>query len=274
MLALATARKHRVGVAVFAAFLVSAYLWAQSARMPMSASLASRSISVSGEAVVYVVPDQAIVRFGIESFDPALQGATDANDASSRRLLKVLRAAEIAERDIQAEHEGVEIKYSSSNQKPPGTIDGYVVRRAYSVTLRDVSRLDELLRVILRSGVNHVDGYELRTTELRKYRDDVRKKAIRAAHEKAQALAGELGCAVGLPTSIGEGYYGWLGTYGYWGYGSWGHWGGSGYNQGQAQNVNYSVAGASGSGDEPSGTPVGQIGVRAQVSVVFELAAK
>jgi uncharacterized protein YggE len=149
------------------------------------------------------------------------------------------------------------------------------VRRAYAVTLRDVSRLDDLLRLILASGANHVDGYELRTTQLRKYRDDVRKKAIRAAREKADALAGELGCTVGLPTSIGEGFYGWLGTYGYWGYGSgsWGRWG-SGYNQGQAQNVSYSVAGASGSGDEPSGTPVGQIGVKAQVSVVFELAAR
>lgn len=270
---LARIRKFRVGLAVSASLLTSAsaYLWAQG-RIPVAASLGNRTISVSGEAVVYVVPDQAIVRFGIESYDPDLRAATDANDASRRRLLKALRSAEIAERDIQADHEGVEIVYPSSSSAPPGAIAGYRVRRAYAVTLRDVSRLDDLLRLVLRSGVNHVDGYELRTTELRKYRDDVRKKAIRAAHEKAAALAGELGCAVGLPNSINEGYYGWLGTYGYWGYGSWGRWGGAG--QAQTQNVNYSVSGGSGSGDEPSGTPVGQIGVKAQVSVVFELAAK
>jgi uncharacterized protein len=149
---------------------------------------------------------------------------------------------------------------------------GYRVRRAYAVTLRDVSRLDGLLRVALRSGVNHLEGYELRTTELRKYRDDVRKKAIRAAREKAESLAGELGCSVGPPNSVGEGYYGWFGAYGYWGGGGWGR--SSNFGPSQTQNVSYSAAGSSGGGDEPSGTPVGQIGVKAQVSVVFEIAPR
>jgi uncharacterized protein YggE len=274
MQALLSVRKHRVVFAVSAALLASAYLWAQSARVPVNGSLSSvsRSISVAGEAVVYVVPDEAIVRFGIETYDPALHAATDANDAARGRLLKALRSAGIEERNIQADHEGVEIIYPSGSSSPPGAIAGYRVRRAYAVTLKTVSRLDELLRLVLTNGVNHVDGYELRTTELRKYRDDVRKKAVRAAREKAQALAGELGCAVGLPTTIGEGYYGWLGTYGYSGYGAWGRWGGG--QGGQTQNVSYSVSGSSGGGDEPTGTPVGQIGVKAQVSVVFEIAAK
>jgi len=268
---LARIRKYRVGLAVFAALLVSAYLWAQSAHVPLS-SLApvSRSISVSGEAVVYVVPDQAIVRFGVETFNAELAAATEANDAARLRLLKALRSAGVAERDIQADHEGVEIIYP--NGGIAHGVAGYQVRRAYAVTLRDVARLDEILRLLLRNGINHVEGYELRTTELRKYRDDVRKKAIRAAQEKAVALAGEVGCAVGLPNSISEGYYGWIGTFGYWGGGAWGRWGGQG--QGQTQNVSYSVSGSSGNGDEPTGTPVGQIGVKAQVSVVFELAVK
>lgn len=263
-------QRHRVALAVSAFILASAYLWAQAGRIPSPASGSNRTISVSGEAVVYVVPDEAIVRFGIETFQPELSAATDANDSARRRLLKALRSDGLAEKDIQGDHEGVEIVYAANETY---RVVGYRVRRGYAVTLRDVSKLDDLLRVVLRSGVNHLDGYELRTTELRKYRDDVRKKAVRAAREKAESLAGELGCSLGAPSSIGEGYYGWFGTYGYWGAGGWGRGGNSGPSQ-MTQNVSYSIPGTSGGGDELSGTPVGQIGVRAQVSVVFEIAPR
>jgi uncharacterized protein YggE len=271
-------RRDRVGLAASALLLVSALVWAQARVIapaaPVSATgSSSRTINVSGEAVVYVVPDEAIIRFGIESADTELAAATDANDAARRRLLKALRAGGLAEKDIQTDHEDVELVYpTGSGTWPPLKIAGYRVRRAYAVTLRDVPRLDEMLRLIVRSGANHVEGYELRTSELRKYRDEVRRKAIRAAREKATALAGELGCSVALPTSIGEGQYGWFGTYGSW-WAPWGQWGNRGYNA-QTQNVSYSVAGTSGSGDEPTATPVGQIGVRAQVSVTFDLASK
>lgn len=223
----------------------------------------NRTIQVSGEAVVYVVPEEATVRFGIETFDPALANATGANDALGAKLLKALRAAGLAERDIQADHADVEIVYP-----PHGIaegIAGYRMRRAFTVTLRDVARLDEILGLVLKNGANHVEGYELRTSQLRKHRDEVRRRAIRAAREKAEALAGELGCAVGPPVSIGEGYYGWFGTRSAWG-------AGGGMANQMTQNASFS-AGAPG-GDEASAAPVGQIGVRAQVAVTFELTVK
>jgi len=55
------------------------------------------------------------------------------------------------------------------------------------------------------AGVTAVRDISLRTSQLRKYRDDVRAKAIRAAREKAVALASELGARVGKPYSITEG---------------------------------------------------------------------
>ena len=51
-----------------------------------------------------------------------------------------------------------------------------------------------------------MQAVRLRTSQLRKYRDEARAKAIRAAKEKAVALAGELGVKIGRPHSISEGY--------------------------------------------------------------------
>lgn len=221
----------------------------------------SRSISVNGEAVIYVVPDQAIVRLGIERFDPALAVASSANAATGVQIVKALRALGLEEKDIQADHEEVEIVYPKDGVA--AGIAGYRVRRLYALTVRNVHRLEEVIGAALKKGANHLEGYELRTNELRKYRDEARKQAITAAREKAEALAGELGCTVGAPRSIGESYYGWFGTRG-----SWGSWGYSASNQ-MSQNVSFSAGGGSGEGNASS--PLGQIGVRAQVGVTFDL---
>ncbi|HEY6931050.1 MAG TPA: SIMPL domain-containing protein, partial [Thermoanaerobaculia bacterium] len=170
----------------------------------------SRTIAVNGEAVIYVVPDEAIVRLGVETFAPSLAEATSSNSATGSRIVKALRALGLSEKNTQADHAEVEIVYPKDGVA--AGIAGYRVRRAYAVTVTDVSRLDGVIEAALKNGANHLEGYELRTTELRKYRDEARKQAVNAAREKAEALAAELGCKLGAPRSIGESYYGWFGT--------------------------------------------------------------
>ena len=248
----------RLPIAAALSMLLAAPAFAQIGRVAASSS---RTISIAGEAVVYVVPDEATIRFGIETYDPLLATATSSSDARGATLLRALRDSGIPERDIQADHADVEIIYPRDRGVESG-IAGYRMRRVYTVTLRKVDRLDEIVRLALRKGANHVEGYELRTSELRKHRDDVRKRAIRAAREKAVALAGELGCRVGDPITIGEGYYGWFGTRASWG-------AGTVYGSPLTQNTSYSAPGPG--GEEAAAAPVGQIGVRAQVQVTFDL---
>ena len=221
-----------------------------------------RSISVSGEALQYVVPDEAVVRLGIETFDASLDAATSANDNSGRRLVRAVRQMGVEEKGIQADHAEVEIVYPKDGVA--AGIAGYRIRRAYAITVKDLKSLDELITAALKSGANHLEGYELQTTDLRRHRDEARRRAIIAAREKAQALARELGCEIGPPRSIGEGYYGWFGTHGSWS--SWGGWRSS--QNTMTQNVSMA---ASDSGEPNALTPLGQIGVRAQVSVTFDL---
>jgi uncharacterized protein YggE len=247
-------------VVLSALFLASGPLNGRPASPSVPADV-SRSINVNGEAVIYVIPDEAIVRLGIETFDPSLAIASAANGAIGIRIVKALRALGLEEKYIQADHAEMEIVYPKDGVA--AGVAGYRVRRAYALTVRDVHRLDEVIGAALKNGANHLEGYELRTTELRKHRDDARKRAITAAREKAEALAGELGCTLGAPRSIGESYYGWFGTRG-----SWGSWGYSASNQ-MTQNVSFSAGGSSGEGS--ASAPLGQIGVRAQVGVTFDL---
>jgi len=84
--------------------------------------------------------------------------------------------------------------------------------------------------------------------------------AIKAAKEKAVDLARELECEVGRPRTIGES------SWGYWGPAS--RWGG---NSWMTQN---SAQQQSSGGEGGETMPLGQIGIKATVSVTFDLAAR
>jgi uncharacterized protein YggE len=128
------------------------------------------------------------------------------------------------------------------------------------VTLRDLSKFEDLVSDMLEVGVNHVHGVDFRTTELRKHRDRARSLAIQAAREKAVMMSGELGQRIGRPHNISEGHAGWWSWYGRW-------WGPS-WRGRMSQNVIQEAAGGAGGGT----LAPGQIAVTANVTVTFELA--
>ena len=222
-----------------------------------SAEPPPRAISTSGEAVVNVVPDEVVVALGVETFSAKLEDAKRANDERAGRLVKTNKAADVEERHVQTDVLTLEIRYRSSH--PSEGIEGYYARRAYSVTLKEPKKLESLLDASLNSGANQILGISYRTTALRKHRDQARQMAIKAAKEKAVALAAELECAVGPPRTISEGYAGYQPYYGRF--------------NAMAQNSMQQVGGGgSVEGEDP--TPFGQIAVTAQVSVTFDLSPK
>jgi uncharacterized protein YggE len=217
-----------------------------------------RSISASGEAVVYVTPDEVIVNLGVETFAPDLAASKARNDSLSQRLVAAIRALGVEQKHIQTADMEVEIRYHASTQ-PTLTIEGFIARRAYAITLTDVTRFEALVDAAIANGANRLMGFEYRTTELRRHRDEARRMAVRAAKEKAELLATELGVAVDRPRSINEGdlgYFGW--TSARWGMtNAW-------LSQNSAQAPQ-----PVGPGGETM--PLGRIGVRATVHVVFDL---
>lgn len=234
------------------------------AALPMLAVPASeaddgRTISTSGEALVQVAPDIVVVGLGVESFRPTPDAAREANEAECARLLAALKGLGVAERDIQTDVLNVELAYRDGGHPSRG-IEGYYFRRAYSVTLQDPRRFEALVTAALGAGANRLMGFEFKTRNLRPHRDEARQLAIRAAREKAQALSAAVGLKLGAARAISEGGYGYSGAYRSW-------WGWGGYGQGQSQNVMTTGE------PEPGGEtlPLGLIGVRATVSVTFEL---
>jgi len=220
-----------------------------------------RVINTTGESTVYVQPDEVVVNVGVETFNKNLSESKAANDEASKRLLKAIRDLGVEDKYIQTDVLQVQIEYPSGGIK--NGIEGYLCRRSYAVTLKDVKKFEPLVSAALEHGANYLMGFEFRSTELRKHRDAARKMAIKAAKEKAVALAGELEMTVGSPRTINEGAIGYWGSQGYWG------WGGRGSYMSQNSFQQAPAPGGGGEGGETM--PLGQIAIRASVSVSFDM---
>jgi len=214
-------------------------------------------ITVNGQAEVRVVPDEVILTLGVETNDMSLATARRRNDEIVAKVLQAASAVGVAPKDVQTEFIQLEPRYRDDYEKR--TFLGYFARKTVAITLRDLDQFEELLTGCFEAGVNYIHGVEFRTSELRKYRDEARAMALKAAQEKASDMSQELGRTAGAALEVTENYSGWWS-----GYSSW--WGG-GWNS-MMQN---SVQNAGNAAAEISGMAPGTISVDATVTVVFEL---
>jgi len=229
--------------------------------IPVSAdSASSGSINVSGSADVKVVPDKVIITLGVETSDAVLMQAKSMNDERVRAVLALREKYGIKAENMQTDYINIQPTYDSYSDRR--IVKTYVVQKSIVITLTDISKFEDLLTDALAAGANYVNSVDFRTSDLRKYRDQARELALKAAREKAEAMAATLGRKVGNVTSVSEDSGTWYSSYRYF-------WGG---NYGQSQNVVQNAGGANpGAGSDDSTIAPGQITVNASVHVTFDL---
>jgi uncharacterized protein len=249
-------RVSTLSVIALACLLVALPVGPAAAQSDLPAS--PRLITVTGEAEVKVPPDEVILTLGVESSNQQLRLAKAGNDERVKQVIAAATALGVPAKDIQTEHISIEPRYRDSYEQRDFV--GYFVRRTIVITLKDVAQFEDLLSNTLEAGANYAHGIEFRTTELRKYRDQARSLAIRAAREKGVALAEELDQRIGKPYSIREDQSGWWSPYNSW-------WGGRGTSM--TQNVIQDMGNAPAQID--GSLAPGQISVIARVTVSFEL---
>jgi uncharacterized protein YggE len=252
------------GLFVFAAPQARAQAAAPSATPSATPSAAQacdsgRTIQVTGTAAVNVVPDRILVQLGVQSNGVTVAEVESANTRAIRKVIQALRDQGVAEKDIATDWYIIEPLYESYDSL---YIKGYRINNLVAVTLRQASRVTPVVAAALKAGANQVVNVEFYTSELRKYRDQARELATQAAGEKAAALAQAAGARRGCVRMINEN------TWSY--FNSW--WYGRGQNQ-WTQNVvqNVAPAGSTGSTSDDGPISLGQISVRAEVSVIYAL---
>ena len=224
----------------------------------------SRSIQVSGVAVVNVMPDRALIKLGVQSNGRSAKEAQAKNSATINNVTKALKALGIEAKDISTDWYVIEPIYKDYDSL---YIEGYRIHNIIEITIRDVSKTNDAIVAAFQAGANQVVDVQFYTSELRKYRDQAREAAMKAAKEKADALSGAVGAETDCVLTISEN------TFSNFYNGGWGWYG---YNSNQSmmtQNVIQNAVPASGGSSSLDDGPLsaGQISVRAEVAVTFGL---
>jgi uncharacterized protein YggE len=249
-----------IPTALALSLIVALSAWTRAQPVATSTPAQPRTVTVTGEAEVRVVPDEVILTLGVETWDKDLGRAKGQNDTIVARVLALAGEHGVAPEHVQTDYVSIDPRYRNGYYEDRDFI-GYFVRKNIVVTLRDLDKFEPLLGDALEAGVNYVHGVEFRTTELRQYRDEARALAVKAAREKAAALSGEVDQEIAAPLSIQEIQSGWWSSYNAWWGANWG--------SGMSQNVIQEVGGAGSVAD--STVAPGQIKVNARISATFEL---
>ena len=161
-------------------------------------------INVSGQAEVMVVPDEVLFRLEADNLNFDLAAAKAETDKDVKEVFALARAFKIAPQNVQTDYVRVSKRYTEYVQGKPREFRGYAVSQTIVILLKDISRFDSLLSDILKAGISDVSDVTFRASQMRKYMDEARTLAIRAAQEKAVALASAVGQKIGKANNITE----------------------------------------------------------------------
>ena len=159
---------------------------AQNAGTPAYAIPADGTLlSVSAQAEAKRVPDIATVSAGVVTQAADANSAMRANASQMDKVVAAIRAAGIAERDVQTTGISINPQYKYVENQAP-TITGYQASNTVSLKVRDIAKLGKVLDSLVASGANQVNGPNFEIDQP----DEAYDEARRAALEKAQARAG------------------------------------------------------------------------------------
>ncbi len=156
-----------------------------------------RKVSVNGTGKVYLTPDMATVRIGVQTRGDSADKAVGDNSEIVQAVRDALSKFEIADEDIQTSNFSV---YPRTNYDDKGEITSisYVVNNQVSVIVRDLDNLGAVLNEVVEAGANNLHGIDFDVSD----REEALNQAMILAVENAQARAETLVEAAGA--SLGE----------------------------------------------------------------------
>jgi uncharacterized protein YggE len=193
-----------VVVAAVALMAVSACSGPAAAQTPGAADT-PRTISVTGTGIAYGSPDIANVVIGVQTRGADPGQAVSDNSARMEALIAAIRGLGIAEQDLQTTNFSVYVQqdYDPQTGRPSETIS-YVVDNTLNVTVRDTSKLGDVLSGAVEAGANAIHGVSFGVADPAALEAQAREKAVADARARAEQLAQAAGVTLDSVLTLSE----------------------------------------------------------------------
>jgi len=161
-------------------------------------------IWVTGEGVVSVVPDVAVLNLGVETQEKTVAEAEQQAAEAMAAVMAVLDEQGVAEKDIKTQY--FSIYPVRSWQNDVETLVGYRVSNIVTVKIREIADTGSIIDAVTQAGGDYTrfNSISLTVDDPTDYYDEVREKAMEDAAGKAKQLAKLAKVDLGNPTYISE----------------------------------------------------------------------
>lgn len=165
----------------------------------MMAQTPPPTVDVTGEGIVKVVPDEVTINIRVENTGENTQNLKKQNDATISEVLKFLKKMNIADKDVKTEYTNLTKNYDYNTKTYT-----FAANQSLSVKLRDIKKYEEVVKGLLDTGINRIDGIEFSSSNVKDLESQARKKAVENAQMKAKEYASVLNQTIGKAVSISE----------------------------------------------------------------------
>ena len=160
-------------------------------------------ITVSGEGKIKVTPDEAFITVAVENTGKEAAEVKKKNDETVDKVLKLIKQRGIPTADYQTQRVNLYKNYDYNTKKY-----NYVANQTIYIHLKDLTKYDKLMMDIVDSGINSIQGIEFKSSKIKEYESQARKKAILDSKQKAEDYVSVLaGQKVGKALVISDNSY-------------------------------------------------------------------
>lgn len=168
----------------------------------------AHTITVDGDATIYVDPDHASIDLGVETTAENVGTALSQNNAKMAAVLAALRKVGVGQSQISTSQFSIAPQHPlldpKSYQIDYSRISGYQVTNKIAVTVSDLSKTGAVIDAAASAGANSSNNVVFEIANRDALLDKARADAMRNAKHKAEMMANAVGAEVGPLITVGN----------------------------------------------------------------------
>lgn len=160
------------------------------------------SIVVDGTARLYVQPDQAQLSLEVVTQGKSVDVVSQENNKKMKAITEAVKELGVADMDIKTISYNLYPTYNYEEQ--PASIVGYELRQSINVTIKDLTKIDNIIAASTANGANSISSLTFEVKDREKYIAQLREEAVIKAKQKLEKLQDLVGFDVVKINSYSE----------------------------------------------------------------------
>lgn len=169
----------------------------------MSSIQPETTITLMGRGSIEQPPDVAMINVGVQVEAKTAAEAMAQQATNMNGVFAAVKAAGIADRDMQTGNMSLNPVYEYPNNARP-RLTGYQASNSITIKVRKLDTLGKTLDAVVKGGGNTINGVSFSIDEPEKYQNDARIEAVKDAAAKAELYAQAVGYKVKRIVTISE----------------------------------------------------------------------